>query len=158
MSANWQSPGPNFVPAYQLSGTPYVITLTNVDTTVNEITFPSATRWIIVSMTDAADLKLRIGFTANGVNANPSGNPNFYLLQGTTTGDSEFYNQTPRLELRCKSLFIRTDTGTCDNVSILAGLSTVSAEQFPVLTGTLNQTGSDGTIFAPARPKFKGVG
>jgi len=157
MSSHWpKTNGPNFVPAYQVSGTPYVTSSLEVGTTPIKISFPSATRWITVSMQDSADKQLRIGFTENGIDAAET--RNYFLLQGVTTGDSEFYNQTPRLELRCKDLFIRSETGAIDKVSVLAGLSTVDAGEFPVLTGSTYLTASDGTILNKAQPRFKGVG
>ena len=156
MSSQWPNSGPNFAPAYQVSGTPYVTCSLEVGTTPIKISFPQATRWIMVSMQDAADSQLRIGFSENGVKATET--RNYFLLQGVTTGDAEFYNQTPRLELRCKELFIRSEAGAIDKVSVLAGLSTVPAAQFPVLTGTMTTTGSWGATLTSPKATFQGVG
>ena len=52
--------GPNFVPAYQISGTPFVTSSTGVTTTAQQISFPQATRFF--QITNTGDTHLRIGF------------------------------------------------------------------------------------------------
>ena len=129
--------GPNDVSAYQLSGVPYVTSSlgAEVGTTPLKVSFPFATRFFVVQNISAHPL--RIGFSVNGLNANPTAN--YLVLSGNSS--------TGRLELRCKELYFRRDGATNAGFSLLAGLTPVYYDQFPILTGTLNNTGS-----------FKGVG
>lgn len=126
-------PSHNFVPEYQMSGIPYTkkITLAAGATTVS---FDSVTRWIIVK-NPAGNNLVKLGFNATGVAAN-----NFYLLQGDleltdTAADrandtfSTKSVETPRLEVKCKELYL---LGTQNEVVyIIAGLTNISAEDFP---------------------------
>jgi len=144
MSYNQLKPGPNFVPAYQLSGVPYVTSSVGVTTTPVEIEFPQATRFFQVINTGDTSAHLRVGFTANGVNANPTTNGHYFILSGTKS--------TERLELRCKSVFIRADGSQVGSFSLIAGLSGVDAGDFPILTGSISGSGRT------AEPRFKGVG
>ena len=134
MSSSWNmKQGPNFAPAYQVSGTPFVQTVSSVlHTAATKITFPHVTRWVTITATDGATGALRIGFSENGVMSNP--NPDYYLLQMADVGGSKFSATTVRLELRCKELYIRADSATIDTVSVVAGLTGI--ESFPVLTGS----------------------
>ena len=129
-------PGVNFTPAYQASGTPWCETLTDVTTTAVRINFPYVTRWITVSARDGAQGALRIGFSENGVKANPTAN--YFLLELTAddSGDDRYNGQTPRLELRCKSIWVRGDAATVDRVSVIAGLTGITEGAFPTLSGS----------------------
>ena len=69
------SNGIGYVPAYQLSGIPYVTSSGGLEcngTSLNvvHIKFPRVTRWIMLSVSgsSAAAGGLRVGFTENGVN------------------------------------------------------------------------------------------
>ena len=129
--------GPNFVPAYQVSGTPYVTSSVGdeVSNTPVKISFPYATRFFVVQ--NLSEEPIRIGFSENGINGDITSN--YLVLSGN--------NSTGRLEIRCKELFFRRDGAANSGFSLLAGLTGIPYSQFPVLTGTLNNTGS-----------FKGVG
>ena len=147
--ANWsKSMGPNFVPAYQVSGVPFVTSSTGVTTTVQRIAFPQATRFF--QITNTGDTHIRFGFSENGVNGNPANQNHYFILSGGVS--------TERLELRCKELFIRADSVANASFSLIAGMSGVDASQFPTLTGSLFQTGSDGTVLPQAMPRFEGIG
>ena len=168
-----KSNGPNFVPAYQVSGVPFVTSSQNdeVTTTPVKITFPGATRFFVFTNTGVDTL--RVGFSENGVNGiacyNDPGNTreHYFLVTGSHSHQSNASNgtsSTVRLELRCKELFIRLH----DNIkpaankgqfSLVAGMSGVDATQFPVLTGTMIFTGSDGNpLPGGGIPAFKGIG
>ena len=132
MSSSWNmKQGPNFAPAYQVSGTPFVQTVATVGTGVVKITFPSVTRWVSISARDAAAKSLRIGFTENGVNSNPKAN--YYLLH-LGGSSSMFVGHTERLEVRCTELYIRADSSDIDFVSVMAGVTGI--DSFPVITGS----------------------
>ena len=156
MSSHWpKTNGPNFVPAYQVSGTPFV-TSSACGKNPERIDFPSATRFFVVQnhgklAGNNGTANLRVGFTENGVNGDVTSN--YFILPAS--------GSTSRLEIRCKTLFLRADdvaTGTKVKFDVLAGLSTVDAGEFPVLTGSTYLTASDGSILNKARPRFKGVG
>ena len=158
MAHNSKGMGPNFVPAYQISGIPYVtssLSDTSVVGTVQKITFPQVTRFFVVKNIHSSRL-LRFGFTENGVDGGPdydgNNNKNYFILGG---GES-----TPRLELRCKELYFRADNPSSGaGFSLIAGLSGVPRNQFPVLTASLLYSGSDGEpLKSGPLPKFEGVG
>jgi hypothetical protein len=134
MSSSWNlKQGPNFVPAYQLSGTPFALTVATVGTTVVKITFPSVTRWVSISAKDATVKSLRIGFSENGVITSPTAN--YYLLHLSDDGTtSNFTGHTERLEVRCKEIYIRAEASDIDFVSVMAGLTPI--ESFPVLSAS----------------------
>ena len=122
--------GPNFTPAYQTSGTPFVTSsaLTDITTTPVQISFPYVTRFFVIH--NQGDAALRIGFTANGVNDHPGGK--HYFIIPSATGSSE-----PRYEIRCKDLFIRTHgDGETGGYSLLAGLTGISVDNFPTISGS----------------------
>ena len=139
--SNQQGQGPNYVPAYQTSGTPYAITLTSVGTTSVKVSFPYVTRWVVVSATDGATAgHVRIGFSENGTEGDVTNN--YYLLPLTEVDGSTVHSgQTPRLELRCKELWIRGDTETISTISIVAGMTGIAWSEFPVLTGSMGFKG-----------------
>ena len=99
MAINHPKAGPNSVPAYQLSGAPCVTASAGaeVTTTPMEVTFPYVTRFFVVQNTSANPM--RIGFTASGVEGTV--NANYMILSGN--------DMTPRMEIRCKSLFFRNN-------------------------------------------------
>ncbi len=138
------NPGVNFTPAYQASGTPWVRTYQGsgtypaIDSTAVNVKFPYVTRWIMISAKDNAFGQIRIGFSENGVDG--AENADYFLLnltEGTGVDDASFYmGQTPRLELRCKEIWIRAESTGIQFVSIMAGLTGITAGSFPVLTGS----------------------
>ena len=161
MPAWSKSMGPNFVPAYQVSGIPYVTgtagTTNTVGASPHVITFPQVTRFF--SITNTGGKALRVGFTQRGVDGvSPirSGDYNrvhwFEVPAGT---------MSPRLEIRCKQLWLRAkDNSNPTGFTIIAGMSAVDSDQFPVLTGTLIYSGTDGVGYSDkrGRPTFEGVG
>ena len=142
MPLQYPTPNWNFVPSYQSSGIPWVKSYTTVaqatagNATV--ISFPQVTRWIAVSIQDdTAASALRIGFTKNGVES-PSSQANYFLLWSDASSGASMSAQTVRFEARCQKLFIGGHEGAIDNVSIMAGLTTVP------LSGSMTVTGSNG--------------
>jgi len=140
MSFSRQQPmGVNFVPAYEVSGIPYVTSsvAAEVSTTVTQVSFPFVTRW--VEVVNTGDVDLRIGFSANGVTgqgASVSGsegaaNHRNYFALGTSGSNG---GGTTRLELRCSKIFFSTGAGQT-GFSLIAGLTAVPAKQL-VLTGS----------------------
>lgn len=126
-------PSHNFVPEYQQSGIPYVKKIT-LGAGATKVTFDSVTRWVIVK-NPAGNNLVKLGFNATGVAAD-----NFYLLQGDlelTDTNAQRVNdtfttksvETPRLEIKCKELYLLGTNG--EDVYVIAGLTSVAAEDFP---------------------------
>lgn len=124
MAIDHATAGPNSVPAYQLSGVPFVTSSspTGVTTTPYKITFPYVSRFMVVRNLSTTDL--RVGFSANGV----SGSNYFVVSSGSTT---------PRLEVRCKEVYFMQHSASPTGFSLLAGLTSIPNSAFPVLTGSV---------------------
>ena len=132
-SSRQSYPNHNYVPEYQASGLPFNITDTANGAPI-KIEFPFVTRWIVVhnisqgSQTDP----IRFGFTEAGVNGQENSPPvernYFELFAGEIT---------PRLELRCKEIWVTTEPGgpKTQEFNIMAGLTNITSSQFPDLSG-----------------------
>lgn len=133
MAINHPKAGPNSIPAYQMSGIPYLTASVNSevsDSATSKIEFPYVTRFFQVECTDATN-GIRVGFSDAGVDGTN------YFTVGTNS-KSEIY------EFRTKDLFIRGNGGSSD-FRVIAGLTTISRDQFPTLTGSVNgNEGFDG--------------
>ena len=130
MAADSRQPYPNhnYVPEYQISGIPYVTsshTLSNGE--VTQIQFPYVTRWIVIHNDDVGNSPLRFGFTENGVDGNPD--KNYFVLNGGEI--------SPRLEVKTKDLWVKSQGNGNLHYSVIAGLTSVQREYFPTLTGSL---------------------
>tara|TARA_Y100001938_G_scaffold106070_1_gene144693 strand:- start:226 stop:696 length:471 start_codon:yes stop_codon:yes gene_type:complete len=156
MAHNSKGMGPNFVPAYQVSGIPYVTSSHGpavVGTAVQKITFPQVTRFFVVN--NIGSNILRVGFTENGVDGGPDESGAERLRWFQLNGGQI----SPRLEIRCKELYFRAVSNTDKTgFSLIAGLSGVPSNQFPTLTGSLLYSGSDGEPLGAPVAKFEGVG
>jgi len=128
-SSRFNKNGPNFVPAYQISGVPWATGSLTAGATAVEVKFPNVTRW--VQITNNSANAVRVGFSKNGVDANPAANSNYFVVEGKSDTTQ---HMTDRLELRCKSIFLKRHSSSDATVSIVAGLTGV--EEFPVLTGS----------------------
>lgn len=146
------NPGIGFVPAYEISGIPYVTSSVPAEvgtTNAVSVRFPYVTRWVEVVNTGAKPL--RIGFSKNGVEgkgaitsgssrstSSPEYTPNhrnyFVLNPSGSAGGS-----TTRLELRCSSIFFLSDHTSETSFSLIAGLTTIPGRD-------LNLTGSSGHL------------
>ncbi len=124
------TPSEKFVPSYQLSGKPFVTTVTgSVTAGGTEVGFPSITRWVQVTNLGSTGQDVRIGFSANGVDGTE--NDYFYQLEPAVDGTGT----SGRLELRCKSLFIKSIAGT-PIITVIAGLTDIPDMRSP-LTGSV---------------------
>lgn len=126
MSLHYPKPNHNHAAEYQCSGVPYALHIDDVDQgSVVKVSFPYVTRWIQVY---AHGQNLRVGFSENGVIANPAAAKNFIVVEaGKSSG---------RLELKCREIFLRTDSVDNGQASIVAGLTNVVQSQFLSLTGS----------------------
>ena len=128
-SLRWPEPGPSDVPSYQLSAIPWMTSSTAPNGSVMEISFPNTTRWI--EFLNTSNAAIRVGFSENGVNANPASNAHYFTVPATTPG-----TQTTRWELRCSKLYLRGE-GASATFSLAAGLSAVPSRYFDAMSGSL---------------------
>lgn len=113
--------GPSFLPAYQISGLPYVTSSLVTSGTVTQIDFPYVTSFIACKNTSDSG-SLLVGFTRSGT----LGNNRISLgYSGSFGGD-----------FRIKSLFITANIGSV-NFELLAGLTLIATKDFPTLSGTV---------------------
>lgn len=142
MALNHPPLGPNATFAYQASGIPYVTSSVNSEapaTNASPLTpvkheFPFVTRFFQIECTDGSH-GLRVGFSLSG-----SMGTNYFTVAANSK--SEIY------EFRVKDLFFTSDTTTASDFRIIAGLTTISRNHFPTLTGSL----ADGTA------AYQGIG
>ena len=177
MSSNWQSGGPNHVPAYQMSGVPFVTSSAagevKAPATGNkpiEIDFPYVTKFVTVRNTGENELRVAFSFSgsyAPGEDTYPAGSkPNAdakfpgwsgknYFLIPTGSGN-QGHPSIQTFDVRCKKIVFQSNAGTTD-FTLLAGLTNIPAHQFPVLTGSITGSATsrytDGVLQA-----FKGIG
>ena len=136
--------GSNYVPAYQVSGIPSVLTLENLTTTTPvRVDFPSVTRWIIISAAeDELDENgIKIAFSENGING--AEEDNFIQLALSDSNASSVSIISPVIEVRCKSIWVVATINDISRVSILAGVTGINNSKFPILSGSVRagQTG-----------------
>lgn len=127
MAINHPKAGPNSVPAYQLSGIPYLTGSTGVAETLTrkQFNFPYVTRFITLSNHGSVGNELKLAVSNEGLQGTPdTGQKNYFSIDG---------GQVATLDIRCKTVFISSDS---IQWSMCAGLTTISADQFPVLTGS----------------------
>lgn len=140
MATNHPKAGPNSVPAYQLSGIPFVTgsTTTEVPGTNSDpikLEFPYVTRFFQIE--NIGSHPIRVGFSKDGVQGSLTSN--YFVVANGSKSDV--------LELRTKDLFFNTnDASNTTGYRLIAGLTTIDRSNFPVLTGSVNGTGSFGGI------------
>jgi len=135
MSSNWPKSGPNNVPAYLMSGIPYVTGSTGAEETITrkQFDFPYVTKFVTLSNTNnAATEKLSIAFSAEG-GGGGGAIKNFFYCPA---------NSVVSLNVRCKSVFITTSADM--EWSLCAGLTPIAESEFPVLTGSNGFAGVGG--------------
>jgi len=110
--SNVYTTGLNNVGSYQVSGMPYAI-----DPSSTEINFPFVTRWVRITNTGSAEVK--VGFSANGV----AGTSNFIVPPNSSTEP---------LELKLTELHLSDH----DGISIVAGLTGIPVARIDNLSGS----------------------
>tara|TARA_B100000214_G_scaffold73153_1_gene49091 strand:+ start:80 stop:544 length:465 start_codon:yes stop_codon:yes gene_type:complete len=145
-SSRFPGQGPNFVPAYQVSGIPYVTSSAapkaNTDP-VLRVSFPNVTKSIMVKNT--GDKALRVSFTKSGSykagEACEDGTPvtgfksNYFVIPPCSTSSGVADAPPTVFDVRCKEIFFRSDeVGHVAPFSLYASLTGI--EQFPVVTGS----------------------
>jgi len=138
MGLKWPKTGINHAPAYQVSAIPYITrsaygevpAAVPGDTTATlKITFPFVTRFIAVKNAHYTN-PLRFGVSALGVAGPASG-------QNTSTNYMELGigSASNRLEIKTKELYF-AGTGGTSTFEVLAGLTTIEADQLLTLTAS----------------------
>lgn len=130
MSLNYPKPGPNSVPSYQMSGIPYVTGSGLGSENLNEITrfdFPYVTKFLTFSNNTTGE-ELFVAFSSGGMAGLPSdpGIKHVFTVPGISTVN---------LEVRCKSIFLKTSAAI--QWSVCAGLTNIPSSEFPILTGSI---------------------
>ena len=149
MASKFPKSGANFSPAYQISGVPHIttgdapVTSTTPSDSLN-ISFDYVTKNIKLKNTHGSR-KLRLAFTASGSLA---ASKNHIIVSAGETAAYDF---------RCKDIFLMATAGDVCPFELVAGLTTIPASNFPVLTGSITGSATprfpDGVIDA-----FDGVG
>ena len=136
MATNHPKAGPNSVPAYQLSGIPFVTASSTTEvpgfnTAPIKLEFSYVTRFFQIE--NIGSDPIRVGFSADGVQGSLTAN--YFVVADGKKSDV--------LELRTKDLFFNTNDATATTgYRLIAGLTTIDRSNFPVLTGSVNGTGS----------------
>ena len=162
MATNHPKSGPSYVPAYQVSGIPFVTSSvasevpgpdSNSLSEPVSVKFPYVTKFITIRNTGVNEL--RVGFSADGMisvgerraNVNedkPAGTTSNFFLIPTGSGN-QGHPSIQTFDVRCKEIFFLsnatkasdpTTAGNSTSFSLLAGLTTIESSQFPVLTGS----------------------
>ena len=117
----------NNVSEYQISSIPYSNSGEAPASNNNQfikLEFNFVTRWIVIHNRDHNNgtKPLHFAFTEAGLF-----NGNKFILH---SGE-----QSPRLELKCKEIYLCGDTNQPADYSILAGLTNINSKTFPELSG-----------------------
>lgn len=118
----YPSSGPNNTMEYMASGLPFV-TASVATATPFRIDFPYVTSEIYIQLSGSTTSTARLGFTEQGVNGSN------YFVVDSVQGATAF-------RIRCKTIYIRTNTGTAPSYSVMAALTTIPNKSFPTLTGS----------------------
>lgn len=128
MAMQWPKAGVQDVGSYTLSGVPFVREIP-VMSGIHKVAMPAVTKFINVKNASSGTATvLHVGFTQAGVINGPH---HFVLGNG----------MEKNLEVRCTEVWLRAASGTPD-VNFIAGLTPITADQFPLLTGSVNGSGS----------------
>ena len=136
MANNWQKAGPNHVPSYISSGIPFVSASTSNEApsaaTTVKFSFPFVTKFFQV---ESLGGNLKFGFSDLGTLGTVTDN----AIKVANNAKSEIY------EIRCKEIYLTGDGGDA-TFKIIAGLTTIPASNFPILTGSVDGTSSLGGV------------
>lgn len=129
MSLNNPVLGEGYVPAYQISGVPFVTSSNVTLGTTRQISFNTVTKFVTVKNTGASTNVIAVGFTQNGM---LPANSNFFTLSG-----SEAFSG----ELRTSALFISGSAGATIPFTLVAGLTNIPVKNFLTVTGSNGYSG-----------------
>ena len=115
--------GEGYVPAYQISATPFVTSSNVALGQTKEITFRYVTQFLVVKNTGPTSSVLAVGFTANGLSTS---NSNFFVLSGS---------ESFAADLRVDRIFVSGSAGA-PTFSVIAGLTGISDTRFLLVTAS----------------------
>ena len=115
--------GEGYVPAYQISATPFVTSSNVVLGQTKEIPFGYVTQFFVVKNTGASSSVLSVAFTANGLQTQ---NANYFTLSGSESFSAE---------LRVDRIFLSGSSGS-PTFSLVAGLTGINASRFLLVTAS----------------------
>lgn len=117
--------GEGYVPAYQMSASPWVTSSqVSLGQTI-QLNFPQATKFVIVQNAGAAaSTALAVGFTQNGLKP---ANSNYFILSGTNSFSAD---------IRVDRLFISGAVGASVPFTVIAGLTPIQRKDFLTVTGS----------------------
>ena len=123
MSLNNPIMGEGYIPAYQISATPWVTSYLISLGQIQVMRFPQITRFINIKNAAAgATDKIAIAFTERGFSTG-----NFFSLsQGSSLAE----------EIRTDRLFVSCSVGTGVAYQMLVGLTGIPSGQFQIITGS----------------------
>ena len=123
MSLNNPVMGEGYIPAYQISSSPWLTSSQISLGQIQTLTFPQVTRFINVqNVALTGSDKIALAFTSLGFTTG-----NFFTL----TQSSSF-----REEIRTDRLFISCSEGTNVNFQVAVGLTGIPSRQFLTITGS----------------------
>lgn len=116
--------GEGYVPAYQMSATPWVTSSqVSLGSTV-QLSFPQVTKFFIVQNTGATNTAIAVAFTQNGLTP---ANSNYFILSGTNSFSAD---------LRVDRIFISGSVGATVPYTVIAGLTPIQSKDFLIVTGS----------------------
>jgi hypothetical protein len=129
MAINWAPPGVKSVGEYQCSGIPYVTSSELQNQETRQVSFPKITKTIIVRNIHSVTSDLCVGFTENGVKANPASQTNFITLA---------MGESVSMDMRIKDLFLSNSISNTNVIKfeVLAELTDIGRDKQIALTGS----------------------
>jgi hypothetical protein len=126
MSINHPIMNESYVPAYQISATPFVTSSTVSLGQVKEIEFPQVTRFVVIKNTSlgTTSTSLAVSFTENGLKPE---NSNYFILNSQESFEGE---------IRTNKLFVSGSAGPSCGFSIVAGLTFIPSYTMTTITGS----------------------
>ena len=123
MSLNNPVMGEGYIPAYQISSSPWLTSSQISLGQIQTLTFPQVTRFVNVqNVALTGSDKIALAFTSLGFTTG-----NFFTL----TPSSSF-----REEIRTDRLFVSCSAGTNVNFQVAVGLTGIPSRQFLTITGS----------------------
>lgn len=123
MSLNNPVMGEGYIPAYQISSSPWLTSSQISLGQIQTLTFPQVTRFVNVqNVALTGSDKIALAFTSLGFTTG-----NFFTL----TQSSSF-----REEIRTDRLFVSCSAGTNVNFQVAVGLTGIPSRQFLTITGS----------------------
>lgn len=117
--------GEGYVPAYQMSASPWVTSSQVTLGATVQLNFPQATKFVTIqNMGAAASTAIAVGFTQNGL---LPANANYFVLSGTSQYSAD---------LRVDRLFISGAVGATVPFTVIAGLTPIQKKDFLIVTAS----------------------